>query len=265
MKKNKSNRIAKHSINLSAESADHNSVAAPQRPNPAAKRKPSRRFRLRRGLGFWTLTFEGANVILKHEQGLAYVAYLLTNPPEEPIHGLALALRVNERYGASEGITELADPLNGKLVAVPREARMQEQGLRIEEAEVEGALRRKQLELEALLDDPDTFEPIRAEVTRELEAIYAFQKRNPGRTTDAAQKAVRAVRMAIRRFHTHLLSSVDGSKKPNRILHRFAAHLDKYLLTPSARYASRKASVARTGLAGSFTYEPPTGVRWAQE
>jgi hypothetical protein len=36
-----------------------------------------RRYALRRGLGFWELTFEGRQAIFKHELGALYVACLL--------------------------------------------------------------------------------------------------------------------------------------------------------------------------------------------
>jgi hypothetical protein len=65
---------------------------APTGPPPA-------RYALRRDLGFWQLTFDHKNAILKHEQGIFYVAWLLHNVPEEPIHGVALALEVRALYG----------------------------------------------------------------------------------------------------------------------------------------------------------------------
>ena len=49
-------------------------------------------YALRRGLGFWELTFEGRQAIFKHEQGALYVACLLLDPPPEPMHAVALAL-----------------------------------------------------------------------------------------------------------------------------------------------------------------------------
>ena len=54
---------------------------------------------LRRGLGFWELTFEGRHAIFKHEQGALYVACLLLDPPSEPVHAVALALKANEMGG----------------------------------------------------------------------------------------------------------------------------------------------------------------------
>src|SRR5439155_18586979 len=56
---------------------------------------PTPRYSLRKDLGFWQLCFQGRQAIFKHEEGAFYVAYLLLNPPEEPIHALDLATRID--------------------------------------------------------------------------------------------------------------------------------------------------------------------------
>src|SRR5882724_521603 len=88
--------------------------AQTSRPKKAASRllrrnpqPPAPRYALHRDLGFWRLTFEGRHAVLKHELGLAYVAYLLTNPPAEPIHGLRLALEVRALYGKGADAADL--------------------------------------------------------------------------------------------------------------------------------------------------------------
>src|SRR4051794_11420825 len=79
-------------------------------PFPPAPQIP---FALRRDLGYWQLTFAGRHATLKHEQGLAYVAYLLLNPPKEPIHGMALALKVRALSGKP---TELSETLQQRAL-----------------------------------------------------------------------------------------------------------------------------------------------------
>ena len=64
-----------------------------------------------------------------------------------------------------------------------------------------------------------------------------------------------------------LLKIIDAvafhmSGQPNLVLRRFAEHIEKYILIPSARYSRHGRSQARTGLAGCFTYEPPEDVAW---
>ena len=61
------------------------------------------KYALRRGLGFWELTFEGRQAIFKHEQGALYVACLLLDPPPEPIHAVALALKARNMGGQAAG------------------------------------------------------------------------------------------------------------------------------------------------------------------
>ena len=60
---------------------------------------PTPQYALRRGVGYWAVAFEGREAIFKHELGALYVAYLLLNPPLEPIHAVALALKARERAG----------------------------------------------------------------------------------------------------------------------------------------------------------------------
>jgi hypothetical protein len=56
-------------------------------------------YALRRGLGFWELTFAGRQAVFKHEQGALYVACLLLEPPPEPMHAVALALKARNMGG----------------------------------------------------------------------------------------------------------------------------------------------------------------------
>jgi hypothetical protein len=219
------------------------------------------RYSLRRDLGLWRLTYKNRSAILKHEQGICYVAYLLTHPPGEPMHGLALALRSAAAHKPADATVQIRDA-TGNLVSIDSNRPIYEYNLQLDEAEAVWSLRRKQLELEAIVDDPSQSEPVKAEVLRELEAIYDYQKRNPGRTTTAAQRAVRTVRMAINRFHRHLRVAVDHEGRPHPVLRQFGAHLERYLLRPSMRYCNTQHARTRLGLAGRFTYEPPPGVVW---
>src|ERR1035437_10044355 len=66
-------------------------------PPAANGQRDDHRYALRRGLGFWELTFEGQQAIFKHELGALYVACLLLDPPREPIHAVALALKADRK------------------------------------------------------------------------------------------------------------------------------------------------------------------------
>ena len=60
-------------------------------------------------MGAWELTFEGKQAVLKHEQGIYYVAYLLLYPPAEPIHALDLATTAT-----ADGLTSNSIPIELK-------------------------------------------------------------------------------------------------------------------------------------------------------
>src|SRR6266566_1346912 len=92
------------------------------------------RYALRKHLGYWELTFEGQKAILKHEQGIAYVAYLLLNPPPEPIHALDLATRIAVLSGKKIGIAEITDPNSGRRVLLESQARIQERSPSLDDA-----------------------------------------------------------------------------------------------------------------------------------
>src|SRR5579859_3233774 len=124
----------------------------------------SRHYSLRKGLGFWELTFAGQAAVFKHEQGALYVAHLLLHPPAEPIHALSLALELKRIHGQAVGSCEIADPMTGRRVPIAHTAILQQRSLGLDAAESVRALHRKQQELEALLDDEDQIEPVKAEV-----------------------------------------------------------------------------------------------------
>ena len=98
-----------------------------------------------------------------------------------------------------------------------------------------------------------------------MEAIDRYLRTQPQRPTDNAQKTVRAVRMAIKRFCRNLAGAVDGRGRPEPVLTAFGNHLWTYLFVPSTRYSDARGREARKGLAGCFLYERPAGVEWMIE
>jgi hypothetical protein len=205
-----------------------------------------RTYALSRGLGFWDLTFVGRRAIFKHEQGALYVGWLLLHPPPEPIHAVALVLDARRLSGQAGGADEI----------------IQQRNLGLDDAETVRALRHQQRELEAVLEDAQAIEPVKAEARRDLEAITDFLRKNPWRSRDSAQKCVRAVSMAIKRLHTHLARAVDTEGKPHAVLQAFARHLYEHLLIPSGRGGGHGGARVAWAPAGCFTYEPPPGVIW---
>ena len=201
---------------------------------------------LRRGPGFWEITFAGQHAIFKHEPGALYVAWLLLHPPPEPIHAVALALDARTLCGQTPGADEV----------------IQLRSLGLDEAETVRAVRRRERELEAVVDDRLEIEPVRAEALCELEAIGDFLRQHPWRSRDCAQKCVRAVSMAIQVLVAPLARAVDAEGNPHLVLRVFARHLDEHLLMPSSRDGVLGGVRAAAALAGWFIYEPPPGVVW---
>ena len=99
--------------------------------NPQPSTKP--RYSIRKGFGVWHLVFDGKEAILKHERGIFYVAYLLTHPPEQPIHALDLMAKIPEIYRQQLGLAEMVDPATGKMVTMASHARLQERSLALDD------------------------------------------------------------------------------------------------------------------------------------
>jgi hypothetical protein len=175
---------------------------------------------------------------------------------------MALELKASAYFRQLTGETIFIDPISGRNIPLPSDAMLVPRNLATDDLEAAYSLHREIRKLEALLEDEDVIEPVKAEVTRELEEIYAFQKKNLVQITDLAQKAVRSVRETIRHLHQNLATAYTQNGSPEAILRQFAFHLQRRLIIPSARYSQIGRGRGRTkaGVAGSFTYEPPTGV-----
>jgi len=201
---------------------------------------------LDRGLGYWALAFEGREMVFKHELGALYVAYLLLHPPKEPLHAVALALKARDRVGQGAGPDELAE----------------ERSMGLEEAAAVRALWRRQRELERILHDRLEIEPVKAEALRELEEITEYLRQSPWLSRHGAERCVRAVTAAMKRFYSHLAGGVDVEGKPDEVLQAFAMHLREHLLILSGRGGAHTRKQALSGFAGCFIYQPRPGVVW---
>jgi hypothetical protein len=192
------------------------------------------------------VTFEGRQATFKHEQGAPYVACLLVHPLCKPIHALALALEATTLSGPTPGAAEV----------------IQHRYLGLDEAEAVRSVRRRERQLEAVLDDDEEIEPVKAEALRELQAIADFMRQKPWRSRDCVQKCAQAVSMAIRRLHARLAGAVDTEGKPDPGLQAFARHLNDHLLIPSDGGGLEGRQRVGAALPGWFTYQPPPGVVW---
>lgn len=78
---------------------------------------------------------------------------------------------------------------------------VQERSAALDEAEARRGLMDQRRRLEAVARDESASAKKRAEARRDIKAIVRHLRSQPRRPTDKAQRAVRAVRMAIKRFH----------------------------------------------------------------
>ena len=187
---------------------------------------------------------------------------MLYRPPQ-PIRGVDLVARIPEFFRKQIGLPSLVDPATGIARVLSSDARLQERSLALDDAQAMRELRRKEKQLEAILDSENASEPEKAEALRELEQIAEFQRQHGRRTIDAAQRTVKTVREALYRLHEHLFLSFDLQGRPHPVLRPFALHIQNFILIPSARYAGYGGPSARGRLAGCFTYEPPEGIAWS--
>jgi hypothetical protein len=197
------------------------------------------RYAVRNSGGIWKIIFDGKAAEWKDAKGLHYVAYLLKNPPADPIHG-----------------TELAKRACGHLVIEGQ------RNLAADDAETVKAMRKSKRECEVVLEDANASEVERTEARDEMTKIEEWARKNLRGTEGNEQRQVRAIRQAIRRLLESLAKTKDEQGKPHQVLRPFGEHLDRYLLKPSSRSGGGRNSRVRAGLAGRFTYEPPDGVKW---
>lgn len=213
-------------------------------------------YSLRRDCGFWRLAFAGVPAILEEQTGLIYVATLLREPPDKPIHSLELVRRACACLPAPVIPGEPQSTGGNGLDPV-----LQQRNLGLDDVEQECALRLKKQELEELLENPDEIEPVKAEALRQLEAIERFAGTSRMRTRDVAVRTSDSARKAIGRFHRRLSESAGNNARPHPALGPFATHLRDYLLVPSGR-GGGQGGLRLPGTAGYWTYCPPPGILW---
>jgi hypothetical protein len=231
------------------------------------------RYALRQRRWLWHLVFDGEEAQFKHEKGVEYVARLLAE--RGPFRALDLAAKQVRNPPSFQTSARQVPPSPGfGATSAEREMRslrevldvggtVQERSASLDEREARQALMEQRRRLEAVARDETAPERKRAAAQRDIEAIVKHLRSEPRRPTDEAQRAVRAVRMAIKRFHRNLLAAVDERGRPDRVLAAFGEHLERHLLIPSGRYSGARAREARGELAGCFVYEEPQNVVWS--
>ena len=224
------------------------------------------RYALRHQMDIWQVVFDGRKALVKDGRAMRIVAYLLLNPPSEPIHAVPLEAQVWGREleaGEPERDEESssADETDPSPAHMPEEMNCQASGARLDQVE-NILLKRKFRELLEIIEDGTLPQAERDAAQEELDQLHAALDGAAGRVVDGAAKAAFRVRKAIKRLHNKLATAVDGNHQPDTVLRDFAAHLLTHLIIPSSRFNRGKGSRNRAGVAGTFTYEPPAGMVW---
>jgi hypothetical protein len=196
-------------------------VAAPPAKQPALERQKERWekenegpgvYRLIKDYKVWRLVYQGEEAVLADERAVALVNYLLKNPPEEPIHGTELEVKVD---GAPVG--------GGQVGGVIQEA----SGAQLNSGDNK-LLKEKLRELKAASDDERLPESERADAAEELQKLLrgvAKVRRNGGQAGRVAER----VRKALRRFIDELKVAEMRPGEPHALLRAFGQHLEGQL------------------------------------
>lgn len=252
-----------HTVVIPATKAILRGRVSSDQPPPGSPAVSRPLYALQQEPGSWTLIFDGNEVRLRPEKGILFVAYLLKHPDQVPIHALDLAAKIPAIYRRQDGIGGIVDPRTGARAQLQSDSRLQERSLGVDDLAAVRRHWRKRQALAAVLDDPGSTEPEKAEAVQELEQVDEFLARHARPSKSGADHIVRAIRRSIVRFHDRLAVAVDETGKAQPVCRAFAEHLAKYLLAPSGRFSGRTGGRVPGGPAGHFTYEPPEGVVWS--
>ena len=231
--------------------------AVPERP-----RRGQSRCALHREGSLWRLTFDDDQAILKHEQGICYVAEMLSRPRER-VKKLNLAAKYSSPKSPGGTGIEIYDPATGRHEPSASLEPVHEAALAGDDLEARRAYQARARELKEMIDDPTETKRAKGGAREELEAIAAHLSKDSRTLRDPAKAAGDAVRIGINRFLRNLVGRGDTVASPLRVRRGFAKHLQRYLLVPSSRYAAPRARKARGELTGCLLYDPPAEVRWA--
>ena len=248
---------ASGSFSIRVAPANETSQAAA--PVPQSFDQP--RYALRRDGDLWYLTIKGHQAVLTHEQGICYVAEMLGHPGER-LKKLNLAAKYSSPKSKGTSGIEVYDPATGKCAAPSSTEALHELSLANDENEVRTACRERARELKETIDDPSETETAKEEARQELEEIAAHLSKDSRQFRGPTKAAADSIRCAIKKLLRNLLKPAGSAASPYAVRREFAEHIEKYLGTPSGRYAAPRARKARGELTGCLLYEPPAGTSW---
>jgi hypothetical protein len=245
----------------------YDSGPAESRPEPPKKfhkvqekrmverKDSSETYRLHRSLGGWMLVFKGEQELLPDERGVALIDHLLKNPPDEPIHAVALEaqldgtpLAVGGAVGGDGGGAIDAGNI-GVLVEASGKKLMGGIGV---------LLKRELAELRSTVADDSLPESERDAAQAKISRLLSAQGAG-GKMLGQAGLATDRVRKAMKKTITDCNKAELRRGVANTVLRNFGKHLEDHLWLPSMGVKGRAGAA---GKAGCFTYERPPGITW---
>jgi hypothetical protein len=183
--------------------------------------------------------------------------------PGERLKKLDLAAKYSSPKPKGSSGIEVYDPATGNYATPASTQAVHETPLALDESEARKSYRARARELKDTLDDPTETETAKEEAREELGEIAAHLSKDSRQLRDSTKAAADAIRSAIKKLLRNLLKPGGSAASPHAVRQEFAEHLQRYLVTPSRRYAAPRARKARGELTGCLLYEPPAQVRWA--
>lgn len=233
------------------------------RPAVSERLRPRQpRYALHREAPLWRLRFDEGQAILKHEQGICYVAEMLSHPRER-VKKLNLAANYSSPRSPGGSDIEVYDPATGHYEPLSSMEPVHGGALAADNLEARRTYLARARKLREMIGDPTETERAKVAAREELKAITAHLSRDSRPVRDPTKTAADAVRIGIHRFLRNLVGRRDTVASPLWVRQAFARHLERYLLVPSSRYAAPGARKARGELTGCLLYDPPAETRWA--
>src|ERR1035441_770479 len=157
--------------------------AVPERLRPNQPRNA-----LQREGSLWRLTFEDGQAILKHEQGICYVAEMLSQPRER-VKKLNLAAKYSSPKSPGGTGIEIYDPATGRHEPPASLEPVHEAALAGDDLEARRAYQARARELKETIGDPTETERAKVEAREELKAIAAHLSKDSRPLRDPAKAA----------------------------------------------------------------------------
>ena len=242
-------------------------LPAPGAGDPAgAGRGAPHRYSLCRGRACWVLHFQDGSAQLKHEVGLAYVAYLLAHY-DQAVPSAELFSKCSTGHRKNSRAAELPNPKTGLSEPITDGVASTQVPLNRDEAEARRRHEAAARAYKAAADNRSLPKDQREEARRRHAELRAFLKKHYGPAPNPGATVTKLVHRAIRRLCDHLRAPLPGEPEPSPVAVAFAEYVEARILVPSCRYtkARRGANVrlARGELSGRLIFECPPGDHWS--